>query len=344
MGIDTQPLSEPLPKNPQSIRELFDQFNSQIGVGQNALFVNAPVDAVFCNWIGNEKPLLYAKDETGKPKRWLTENDLNQIKKDSGEEVEKAEDILFDMFSFMVGGKKPTLTEMGATGWANLLSTIDQSYPDEDVQKVKKVFEFLDSDSKTTLTASISDFVGVTHSTTQKIQTVAKGKSSIVILQGDACYNRGKMYIWHHIRNMRSPVQIASPFRSDGNAMINNVNDVQIGYQTDEGARIVRLNMFVYMLARHGVSEETTEATASDQIYIPLGEYREQIYSQSESERKENQQIENENYVMRNKLDGSEQLQKQRKKAIIDKMMESAKSGGLDNVISSIEQFSSQKS
>lgn len=339
MGINDEPRTEPLVKAPQSIRELYDSFIEGIGKGENPLFSQAPTDAVFKNFVGDEKPLLYIKETDESVKKWLTQDEIQAVQ-ETGNQVKLNDEQLFDMFSFMIGGRSPTLRDLGVGKWTDLLSRNNsESGVVEGLDRVRKIFEFIDTHPNTSLASSLGDVLGLSTNRTQKFEVTNGDKKGLVILMGDTSWNRGKMFVWHPTRNARSVVQPCSPFKSDGSQNIGNINDVQIGYQDTEGPRIVRLNKIVFLMARHGLGEQTGSETALDQIYMPLSEFVEQLYIQDNDTREQQHQLENDNFVINYKLPGSQELVQHRKDGILTKMLEMANNGGLDGVLQSIEHY-----
>lgn len=338
MSIDDKLKAEPLTRSPQTIREFYDKFVAGIGGGgENPIFSRAPEGAVFKNTVGDEKPLLYVKEVDGSVKQWLTAADLENV----GilpDQVRLDEEQLFDMFSFMVGGRKPSLRNLGVNRWSDLLSPENEVNQEEKFASIRKIFEFLDK-YNTNMTQVFGNILGLSTNCTQRFKVTNGNREGIVILMGDTCFNRGKMFVWHSIRNIRSPIQSCSPFKSDGNWNIGDINDIQIGYQSVEGPRIVRLNKFVFLMARHGLGEQTTEETALDQIYMTPGEFMSQLYTQDKDAREKQHRIEEDNFVINYKLNGSQELIKQRKNDILAKMLEMASNGDLEDILRNIEQF-----
>lgn len=341
MSLDSPPNSE-IPRKPQSIRELYDSFVSQIGKGTNPLFTDLPDNVIFWNQIGSDKPFFYVEDGNNHWKQGLTSDDMNVIKEKQNFHEDTLEDITFDMFSLMVGGRRPTIYELGVNHWTDLLSQMDTNSPIETKNKLQKLFNFLDhrpdddfgKSYYAALNESLSEYLHLSNRMLRK-QNIAHEQVIITVrLEGDVGFDRGKVFVWSAARNFRSPIQTSSPFKDDGGIFIDQMNDVSIGYETDDGPKLGRLNTFVFLLARHGLSEETTKETAADQMYIGLNDYAKYIYHPDGNERQRFQNIENENYVIKNKLGGYEKLQRERKKMVLDKMISLAQSGGLDDVLS----------
>lgn len=336
MGIDTEPRKEPAVKPPQSIRKFYESFVSSLSQGENPMFRQAPDDSVFKNMVGDEKPLLYIKDAEGILKKWLTDDEL-KVAREKTSQSQLTEEQLFDMFSFIVGGRSPSLRNLGVSQWTDLLPEAAEAQAVSGLDIVRRIFEFVDLHPNTSLTSSLADVLGLSIGRTQKFEAVNNGKKGLVILQGDSSWNRGKMFVWHNYRNSRSSVQSFSPFRSDGSQNIGQICDVAVAYQKPEGIRIARLNKIVFLLARHGLSEETTSETALDQIYMPPKEFLDEFFSAESDIREQQQQIENENFIINKGLDRSQDLIKQKKESIVTTILDMANKGELDGVIKSIE-------
>lgn len=331
MNLIREPRSGELANTSNPIRAHYDELNKSLGVGENPLFVNAPVDAVFCNAVGDEKPLFYT--DAGVNPKWLTNEDLEKIKAAHPENILDDEQQ-FDLFSFMVGSMSPSLRDLGVQSWSQLLEKIDSP----NVEHLSKLLGFIDS-HKTNLTASLGGILKIAVNRTQSIQVANGANNGTVLLMGETAWNRDKMVVWHTIRNARSQVQASSPFRQDGGGNIGAVYDMQIGFQDGEMPKVLRLNKFVYLLARHGLGEMTNETTSADQIYLTPADYVKHIYINDPILRTEQQQLEADNFVIRNRLDGFQNLVGKRIAAIQTKLVEMDIAGGFDDVLKSIDTY-----
>ncbi len=331
MNLIREPRSGELANTSNPIRAHYDELNKSLGVGENPLFVNAPDDAIFCNTVGDEKPLFYTSGSEGK--KWLTSNDLEGIKEAHPENILNDEQQ-FDLFSFMVGSMSPTIRDLGMQSWSQLVEKVDSPK----VGNLTKLLGFIDS-HKTNLTASLGGILKISVNRTQSIQVANGANDGTVLLMGETAWNRDKMVVWHTIRNARSQVQASSPFRQDGGGNIGAVYDMQIGFQDGEMPKVLRLNKFVYLLARQGLGEMTNETTSADQTYLTPADYMKHIYSNDPIQRAEQQQVEIDNFIIRNRLDGYQGLVQTQIGNIQNKLLEMDKAGGFDDVLKSIDTY-----
>ena len=202
-----------------------------------------------------------------------------------------------------------------------------------DIRKLTKVLQFIDNHN-TNLTASLGCILKISVNITQNIQVANAVNSGTVLLMGETSWNRDKMVVWHTIRNSRTQVQAHSPFRVDGADNIGAVYDNQIGLQDGDVAKVLRLNKFVYLLARHGLGEMTNGSTSVDQTYFTPAEYVKHIYISDPKLRSEQQKLEADNFVIRNRLDGFQNLVSARITTIQEKLVEMDKAGQFDGFLS----------
>lgn len=336
-GKNNEPKTESVVNNPQSVKEAYQVFIDGVGRGENPLFLRSESDIVFKNTVGEEKPLLYVYNPDGSIKKWLTQSEVDEFKKTS-EQNTLNDEQLFDMFSFMVGGRRPGLRDLDVTQWTDLIT----EYQNNNVvglDKIRRVFEFVDKNPDTNLTLALGNVLGLSVDGNQRFEVVNEGKKGMVFLMGDTSWSRDKIFVWHPIRNMRSSIQSYSPFKSDGCQNVGDICDIQVGYQGTDGPRIVRLNKIVFLMARYGLGEQTTPKTSLDQIYMSPNEFIEQLWIPDGNAREEQHRLENENFVINKRLQGSRELIFQKKQAIVTKMLDMAKKGELDVAIKNIEQF-----
>ncbi len=331
MNPVTEPRREKLAGAKSPIRVHYDDLNNSLGMGENPLFTNAPEDAIFCNMVGDEKPLLYTADSTSK--KWLTSGDLDRIKEAHPENI-MTEEQLFDLFSFMVGSMSPAIRDLGLKNWSQLLDGIS----DANLDNLRKLLAFVDSHN-TNLTTSLGGILRISTNLTQNIHVSNGHNEGSVILMGETAWNRDKMVIWHNIRNSRTHVQAQSPYKADGAGNIGAVYDTQVGFQDGDTPVILRLNKFVYLLARHGIGEMTNDSTSVDQTYMTPADYLKYIYSDDLVQRTEQQLVEVDNFVIRNRLDGFESRVQSRIATIQNKLLEMDKAGGFNDVLKSIDTY-----
>lgn len=326
-----EPRTEEISNVTSPVRQHYDELKENLGVGENPLFANAPDNAVLHNSVGDEKPLFYP--EAGANQKWLTNEDLEKLKRLHPENILDDEQQ-FDLFSFMVGSMSPSMRDLGLKNWSQLLEQI----AGHDLGKLTKVLQFIDSHN-TNLTASLGGILKISINRTQSIQVTNGIKDGTVLLMGETAWNRDKMVVWHTIRNSRTQIQAHSPFRVDGAGNIGAVYDNQIGFQDGDVAKVLRLNKFVYLLARHGLGEMTNDSTSVDQTYLTPAEYVKHIYIGDPKLRSEQQKLETDNFVIRNRLDGFQNLVSARIRTIQEKLVEMDKAGQFDGVLKSMETY-----
>lgn len=343
MTVDQEVTPEPISSKPRSIKESYSYLKENIGQGRNPAFEGAPSEAVFTNYWGpsKERPFLYVEDTEGNIKKWLTQAEIDHIKSAQQTEgkISDTEELLFDMFSLMMGGSKPTLEQIGANSLSEL---IPRDVPRSDgLAKVEKIFSFVDKHPNTSLNNWLFREVGLSSYEVEGMEETVNGRVDFIILGGETCYTRGTKFVWHMSRNVPDPVR--SPFKEDGAFLFNKRNDIQLAYNVQGGLKAVRLNALVFFLARHGISEGVTPDTMSDQVYISLTEYYDKIFPKTTEERQVYHEEENDNFVINYKLEGYKERQRKKRQQIIDKMTELAGKNVLDEILVNIDNFITSK-
>lgn len=318
------------------IREEYQRFKQAVGAGENVNFNNAPEGAVFKNFhpSGTERPLLYLKGPDGEVKKWLTESELQQWL-ETQPKIDSADEVEFDMFSLMLGGLDPSLRDLEASSLMDLLDQVDVPQPHKD--KIAKIFTFVDDNSRTSLTEWLHSVLGLSFTCRSMYATTVAGRDAKLPLIGTACYSEHGLLVWHDIRNMRAATP--SPFRGDGDVCFDKPYDIQLAYSDNDRTRITRLNSTVFFLARHGVSEEETEATDADQVYISIEEYCRKIFVQDEIKREIIHRRRDENFCIANRLEDYQELCEKRKQEMIARLVGMSERGELDQVVGNIEDF-----
>jgi len=320
------------------IRQIYQEFLKRFGVGENPYFSQAPADAVFMNFHvnGRERPMFYVADEVGDVKPWLTKEEVERLSKPdlSPEQIEA---VAYDMFTMMLGGIEPELSDLGFGSLLEFADTLSTSFPEEIYSKIRKIFDFVRVNPNTNLTEWLNRKLGLSFSAHNIYKTRVANRDDKVIIMGKGCFDNNMLIVWHVIRNMREGS--FSHLKYDGEVYFPLPFDIQLVYMRDGIQRVVRLNSTVFFLARHGLSEEESEETSADQVYVSLDEYWKYIYIHDEERRRQAHQRREENFAIHEEVEGYEKIIESRKAQIVGAILKLDEEGQLDQILSEIDGY-----